>query len=147
MAKPRNCTDGVFSPNVSRFIDEYIACYGNATLAYMRAFENDNQKTARAEAHELLKRDDVKTEIAARSIPYRKSLQEENDVIRRRLMAMIDGSDENASNADALRASDILNRMSARYIIRTTDETNRENAVSSLSDDALMNLINEKAIN
>lgn len=144
MARKREDMDGVFTPEISRFIDEYIACYGNATLAYMRAFENDNQKTAKAEAFELLKREDVKTEIAARSIPYRKSLQEEADIIRRRLLSMVDGSDENASNTDAIRAADVLNRMSARYLNRTTDETNKENAVSSLDNDQLMSIINKK---
>ena len=144
MAKPRNCTDGVFSPNVSRFIDEYIACYGNGTLAYMRAYENDNQKTARAEAYELLKREDVQNEIAVRSAPYKKSMQEESDIIRKRLLDIIDGTDERASTADAIRAADVLNRMSARYINRVSDESDKQNAVNSLTDAQLIAMISEK---
>lgn len=144
MAQARKCTDGVFTPKTSRFIDEYIACYANATLAYMRAFETDNYKTARAEAHELLKREDIQTEIAIRSKPYKKSLQEEADIIRQRLMSMIDGTDKNASNSDAIRAADVLNRMSARYINRVSDESQEKNAVQTMTEEQLMSIISEK---
>lgn len=145
MAQPRNCTDGVFTPKTSRFIDEYIACYGNGTLAYMRAFETDNYKTARAEAHELLKREDIQTEIAVRSKPYRKSMQEEADIIRKRLLDIINGTDENASTSDAIRAADVLNRMSARYLNRVSDESEKQNAVNNLTNDQLIAMISENA--
>ena len=145
MAQARKCTDGVFTPKTSRFIDEYIACYANATLAYMRAFETDNYKTARADAHELLKREDIQIEIAIRSKPYKKSLQEEADIIRQRLMSMIDGTDKNASNSDAIRAADVLNRMSARYINRVSDESDKQNAVNSLTDAQLIAMISENS--
>ena len=144
MARKRCETDGIFPPNVSRFIDEYIACYGNGTLAYMRAYETDNQKTAKAESHQLLKREDIQNEIAIRSRPFRKSLQEEADIIRHRLMSMIDGTDESASNADACRAADILNRMSARYINRVSDESQEKNAVQTMTEEQLMSIISEK---
>ena len=56
---------------------------------------------------------------------------------------MIDGSDPTASNSDAVRAADVLNRMSARYLNRTTDETNKNNAINDLSTEEIMKIINE----
>ena len=129
----------------SLFVDEYIACAGNATVAYCRAYGCENNSTARKEASKKLELERVKTEIAKRAKPRLLSLQEEEDAIRKCLFSMIDGTDETASNTDKIRAADVLNRMSARYLNRTTDETNKDNAVNSLDDDALIKLINKNA--
>ena len=61
-------------------------------------------------------------------------------------MEMVTGADPTASNSDIIRASDVLNRMSARYLNRTTDETNKENAISSLDSDSLMDIINKNPL-
>lgn len=129
-----------------RFCDEYIASAGNATVAYCRAYNKENTPTNRVEASRKLKDPAIKTEIQRISEPYLLSLKEEEEIIRKRLMSMIDGTDENASNSDAVRAADVLNRMSARYLNRTTDETNKENSVSGLDNDTLMSIINKKSI-
>lgn len=129
----------------SLFVDEYIACAGNATLAYCRAYNKENNVTSRKEASNKLKDEAIKFEIERRTKPHLLSLKEEEEIIRKRLMSMIDGTDPNASNSDAVRAADVLNRMSARYLNRTTDETNKENAVNGLSNDELMSIINKNA--
>ena len=126
----------------SRFVDEYIACAGNGTAAYCRAYDRQNDQTARTEAMNLLKKPEIQTEIQARTKPYMQSLKDEEAAIRKCLFAMIDGTDASASNSDKIRAADVLNRMSARYLNRTTDETNKNNAVSELSSDELMSIIN-----
>ena len=131
----------------SLFVDEYIACAGNATTAYCRAYQKENNVTSRKEASNKLKDKAIQNEIQLRTKPHRLSLKEEEEMIRKRLYSMIDGSDPNASNSDAVRAADVLNRMSARYLNRTTDETNKENLVTDLSTDQLMNLISENPIN
>ena len=130
----------------SLFVDEYIACAGNGTAAYCRAYDRPNDQTARTEAMNLLKKPEIQTEIQARTKPYIQSLKDEEQAIRKCLFAMIDGTDASASNSDKIRAADVLNRMSARYLNRTTDETNKENAVSSLDNDQLMSIINKNPI-
>ena len=126
----------------SRFVDEYIACAGNGTAAYCRAYDRPNDQTARTEAMNLLKKPEIQTEIQVRTKPYIQSLKDEEAAIRKCLFAMIDGTNASASNSDKIRAADVLNRMSARYLNRTTDETNKNNAVSELSSDELMSIIN-----
>lgn len=128
-----------------RFVEEYIANAGNATAAYCKAYNKEPTATNRVEASRKLKDPAVIGEIQRVTKPYRLSLKEEEEIIRKRLMSMIDGSDENASNSDAVRAADVLNRMSARYLNRTTDETNKENAVNTLDNDALIAIINKNA--
>lgn len=129
----------------SLFVDEYIACAGNATVAYCRAYQCENTPANRTEASRKVNDPAIKTEVQRRSKPYLLSLKDEEAAIRKCLFAMIDGTDTSASNSDKIRAADVLNRMSARYLNRTTDETNKNNAISELSSDELMSIINENA--
>ena len=126
-------TDKALTYKESLFVDEYIACAGNGTIAYCRAYKRDNDQTARTEAMNLLKKPEIQNEIQLRTRPYRLSLKQEEEIIRKRLMSMIDGTDKSASNSDVIRAADVINRMSARYLNRTTDETNKNNAINDLS--------------
>ena len=139
---PEN-TDRALTYKESLFVDEYIACAGNGTIAYCRAYKRDNDQTARTEAMNLLKKPEIQHEIQLRTRPYRLSLKQEEEIIRKRLMSMIDGTDKSASNSDVIRAADVINRMSARYLNRTTDETNKNNAINDLSTEEIMKIINE----
>ena len=136
-------TDKALTYKESLFVDEYIACAGNGTIAYCRAYKRDNDQTARTEAMNLLKKPEIQNEIQLRTRPYRLSLKQEEEIIRKRLMSMIDGTDKSASNSDVIRAADVINRMSARYLNRTTDETNKNNAINDLSTEEIMKIINE----
>lgn len=127
------------------FCDEYVANAGNATVAYCRAYQKENTPTNRVEASKKLKDKAIQNEIQRITKPYRLSLKEEEEIIRKRLMSMIDGTDKSASNSDVIRAADVINRMSARYLNRTADETNKDNTVSDLSSDELMSIINANA--
>lgn len=126
-----------------RFVEEYIACAGNGTVAYCRAYNRNNDPTARTEAMKMLRKDYIQSEIQRQTKPYRLSLKQEEEIIRKRLMSMIDGTDKSASNSDVIRAADVINRMSARYLNRTTDETNKNNAINDLSTEEIMKIINE----
>ena len=127
----------------SIFVDEYIACGGNAVAAYCRAYECDNNVTNRAEACKKLKLEKIQTEIKRRTAPLVMSLKEEEAAIRKRLYSMIDGSDPTASNSDIIRAADVLNKMSARYLVRTSIESTEEN-LTQLTDEQLAAIINEQ---
>ena len=128
----------------SLFVDEYIACAGNATVAYCRAYQKENNVTSRKEASKKVNDPAVKSEIMRRAKPHIQTLKDEEQTIRECLFNMITDKDGNASNADKIRAADVLNRMSARYLNRTTDETQKQDVVSSLDDSQLMALISEK---
>lgn len=54
------------SPKHQEFINQYIACYFNATEAYARAYPNASRETARRNGHELLTNTDIAEEIKSR---------------------------------------------------------------------------------
>lgn len=128
----------------SQFVDEYIACGGNATAAYCRAYGRPNDNTARVEACNMIKMECIQTEIKRRTAPLAKSLKEEEAAIRKRLYAMIDGTDKTASNSDVIRAADVLNKMSARYLVRTSNESNDHENLTQLTDEQIEAIINKK---
>lgn len=127
----------------SQFVDEYIACGGNGTAAYCRAYGRPNDKTARVEACNMLKLEAIQTEIKRRTAPLAMSLKEEEQAIRKRLYAMIDGTDATASNSDIIRAADVLNKMSARYLVRTSNESNDHENLTQLTDEQIAAIIAE----
>jgi phage terminase small subunit len=53
-------------PRHQLFINEYIACYLNATEAYSRVYPNATRETARRNGHELLTNTDIAEEIKRR---------------------------------------------------------------------------------
>ena len=128
----------------SRFVDEYIACGGNAIAAYCRAYECENNAPNRAAASNKLKEEKIQTEIMRRTAPYTMSLKEEEQAIRKRLFSMIDGSDSTASNSDIIRAADVLNKMAARYLVRTSTESSDNENLTQLTDEQIAAIINEK---
>lgn len=129
----------------SLFVDEYIACGGNATAAYCRAYGVDNTNETRAEACRLLKHASIQTEIQRRTAPLIMSLKEEEQAIRKKLYSMIDGSDPTASNSDAIRAADVLNKMAARYLVRTSNESNENENLTQLTDEQIAAIINKQS--
>lgn len=142
--KPTNLVHRDLTMKESQFVDEYIACGGNGTAAYCRAYGRPNDKTARVEACNLLKLESIQTEIKRRTAPLIMSLKEEEQAIRKRLYAMIDGTDATASNSDVIRAADVLNKMAARYLVRTSDESKEHDNLTQLTDEQLTALINQK---
>jgi hypothetical protein len=136
--------EGNLSLKDSRFVDEYIACGGNAVVAYCRAYECENTAPNRAAASNKLRQDKIQTEIKRRTAPMIMSLKEEEQAIRKKLYSMIDGSDPTASNSDAIRAADVLNKMAARYLVRTTTEQQPDENLTQLTDEQIAAIISEK---
>ena len=63
MPRPKRFTD-----NMERFCIEYLES-GNATQAYLKAYETDNKAVARQQGYELLKRDDVREYLETHTRP------------------------------------------------------------------------------
>lgn len=64
------------SPKHQEFINQYIACYFNATEAYARAYPNATRETARRNGHELLTKTDIAEEIQRRVAEHAMSADE-----------------------------------------------------------------------
>ena len=142
-AKSSLAEDTPLSFKESMFVDEYIACGGNATAAYARAYGRNVDGTCKVEACKMLKLPHIQTAIQARTAPLIMSLKDEEVAIRKKLYSMIDGSDPTASNSDAIRAADVLNKMAARYLVRTSNESQNENNLTQLSDEEIAAIISE----
>lgn len=127
------------------FVDEYIACGGDATAAYCRAYGVNNTGWVRAEACKKLREEHIRTEIKRRTAPHIMSLKEEEQAIRKKLYSMIDGSDPTASNSDAIRAADVLNKMAARYLVRTSNESSENENLTQLTDEQIAAIINKNS--
>lgn len=132
---------GSLSLKESRFVDEYLACGGNAVAAYCRAYGCENTAPNRAAASNKLKLEKIQTEIMRRTAPLTMSLKEEETAIRKRLFSMIDGSDATASNSDVIRAADVLNKMAARYLVRTSNEPSENENLTQLTDEQIAAII------
>lgn len=143
--KPKSTitADTPLSFKESMFVDEYIACGGNATAAYARAYGRNVDGTCKVEACKMLKLEHIQTAIQARTAPMIMSLKEEEQAIRKKLYSMIDGSDPTASNSDAIRAADVLNKMAARYLVRTSNESSNEENLTQLTDEQIAAIIAE----
>lgn len=128
----------------SQFVDEYLACGGNAIAAYCRAYGCENTNANRAAASNKLKEEKIQTEIKRRTAPMIMSLKEEEQAIRKKLYSMIDGSDPTASNSDAIRAADVLNKMAARYLVRTSNESADNENLTQLTDEQIAAIIAEQ---
>lgn len=137
--------EGNLSLRESRFVDEYIACGGNAVAAYCRAYGCENNAPNRAAASNKLKLEKIQTEIKRRIAPMTMSLKEEEQAIRKRLYAMIDGSDATASNSDVIRAADVLNKMAARYLVRTSNESAENENLTQLTDEQIAEFIKKNS--
>lgn len=138
-------TEGQLSLRESQFVDEYIACGGNAIAAYCRAYGCENTAANRSAASQKLKDEKIQTAIKQRTAPMIMSLKEEEQAIRKKLYSMIDGSDPTASNSDAIRAADVLNKMAARYLVRTSNESNDNENLTQLTDEQIAEIISKNS--
>ena len=105
------------------FCREYVSNKGNATQAYLAAYDTTNTDTANTEGWQLLQLPQVKAEIDRLVKPCLESSKSERERVKDKLWSIINDPEEKTENV--CRAADILNRMNAEYIQRTesTSET------------------------
>ena len=104
------------------FAREYHSNGGNATQAYLTAYDSNSPTSAAQEGYKLLQKDRVKKYLAALNRPAEIKAQSEREKKRQWLWKMIESAD---SDSDRLRAMDILNKMDSEYINinRNIDDT------------------------
>lgn len=96
------------------FCREYVRNGGNATQAYLYAYDTENEVTASREGSKLLTLDIITEYIATLNKPLENKIYNEREKKRTWLWSMIDNP--NVSESDRLRAMDILNKMDNEYI-------------------------------
>lgn len=127
------------SQRMRNFCHAYLEL-GNATEAYLRAYNTENRKTAKIEGSRLLTRDDIREYIESLNRPIENRIANEREKKRQIIWRRIELCIEKGDEAAIARYMDILNKMDAEYtnINRNIDDTNK---LSGLSTEALRNFL------
>ena len=107
-------TNGL-TQKMKNFCYEYMAS-GNATHAYLAAYDTKNEVIARRESCELLKRDDITEFIAQLNKPIVNRITNEREKKRKIIWDRIERSIEKEDETAIARYMDILNKMDAEYV-------------------------------
>ena len=121
---------------MKRFCREYIGNGGNATQAYLSAYDGNSEVAAANESSLLLKREEIREYIATLNKPLEEKAISEREKKRAVLWDII----ENGDNNDKCRAMDILNKMDAEYTNFNVNKNESTVNLGNLDIDALKTL-------
>lgn len=135
-----NTSNGL-TEKMKRFCREYYSNGGNATEAYLAAYNTTNENVARTEGYMLLRRADINEYIKELNLPNENKAISEREKKREILWSFI--NDTSKSDNDRLKAMDLLNKMDSEYVnINRNIEENKTN-ISNLDNDILFRLAKE----
>lgn len=123
---------------MQRFCREYLANGGNATQAYLTAYDGNSEIVASRESYKLLQDERVKNYMRTLNEPFERVAQSERQKKREWLWNMIQTADK---NSDRITAMNILNKMDGEYNNLPPTEKEESN-VSNLDTNTLLKLIN-----
>lgn len=126
-----------------RFCEEYLLT-GNATQAYLTAYNSESPKSAQIEGSRLLDRPDVQEYIKKLRKPVEKAVKRKminereykKKLIQERIEACIAREDDSA----VARYLEIWNKMDGEYVNINKDITERETEIKFLDNETLMKL-------
>jgi phage terminase small subunit len=99
-----------------RFVDELFSNGFNISLAYSSVYQSVTKGTAYSNGNRLLKRPEVECEVMARQAAIAKSEQINRSDIIKTLKKIVERYNEDGTGArEAIKALDMLNRMSGQY--------------------------------
>ena len=98
------------------FCHEYVRNKGQATKAYLHAYDSKSENSAKIEASKLLRRDDITEYIQTLTKPTQNRIINEREKKRSIIWDRINVCVENGDDAAVARYMDILNKMDAEYI-------------------------------
>lgn len=127
------------------FCEEYLKNGGNATEAYMTAYNSTSQKSAVIEASRLMKREDIQDYLMKLRKPVEKAVKRKiiNDrkskieLIQRRIEACEDRDDD----AGIARYLEIWNKMDGEYLNGNKGEDDATNGINELDTATLLQLV------
>ena len=128
------------TPKQEAFCREYITNGGNATRAYLTAYDSKSPVSAAQEGYRLLQNADIQECIKSLNKPLNDHAiavaMTERERKRAVLWDIIQRGDDNAK----CRALDILNKMDAEYINVNHNITDNATKLSNLDTEALQRL-------
>ena len=140
MARPVGTTR--LTPKMMNFCHAY-ARTNNATKAYLETYDTNNPDVANRESSRLLQRDDVTAYLKEINKPTVNKIVNERERKRKIIWDRIERCVETEDDSAVARYMDILNKMDSEYvnINRNVDDTSEK--LSSLSTEALKQLLDQ----
>ena len=126
-----------------RFCEEYLKL-GNATQAYLTAYDSNSPTSAQIEASRLLARDDIQEYILKLRKPIEKAVKRkivnEREYKKKLIQERIDECVERGDDAAIARYLEIWNKMDGEYVNINKDITERDAEIQNLDNETLMRL-------
>ena len=128
-----------------KFCEEYIRNGGNATQAYLAAYDTNNAKTARIDACRMLDREDIQQQIERLRKPVEKAIRRkiinEREYKKKLIQERIDECVARGDDAAIARYIEIWNKMDGEYVNINKDITDHDGMVKDLDTATLMLLV------
>ena len=125
------------------FCHKYLEC-GNATEAYLHAYDTDNRVNAQVQGNRLLQLDKITAYLDELNRPTVNRIQNEREKKRNIIWKRINYCVEKNEDAAVARYLDILNKMDAEYvnINRNIDDSGEK--LAGLDTEQLKQLLDDK---
>ena len=126
------------------FCQEYIKC-GNATEAYMTAYDSTSRKSAQIESSRMLDRDDIQEYLVKLRKPVEKAVKRkiinEREYKKKLIQERIDQCVERGDDAAIARYLEIWNKMDGEYVNINKDITDHDSEIKQLDTATLLQLV------
>ena len=133
------------------FCKEYLRNGGNATQAYLTAYDSESPKSAVVDASRLMRRDDIKEQIERLSKPMEKAIVRkivnEREYKKKLIQERIDECVAKGDDAAIARYIEIWNKMDGEYVNINKDITDHNAMVKDLDTATLLQLVQSEQVN
>ena len=126
------------------FCREYFSNGGNATQAYLSAYNSKNEEVAANEGSLLLKNKEMQKYLRTMNKPLERKAISERDKKRSICWAQIEQCIAERDSNGAARWMDILNKMDSEYININRTIQDDQTAISNLDTNTLRLIANDK---
>lgn len=132
------------TPKQMAFCEEYLKNGGNATEAYVTAYDTEGGSFAPVEASRMLKREDIQAYIKKLRKPVEKAvirkIVNERDYKKRIIQERLEACIAKDDDAGAARWMEIWNKMDGEYVNINKDITDHQTEIGNLDNATLLKL-------
>ena len=128
-----------------RFCEEYIKNGGNATQAYLTAYDSESPKSANIDSCRLMKREDIQQQIERLRKPVEKAvvrrIMNEREYKKKLIQERIEECVARGDDAAIARYIEIWNKMDGEYVNINKDITDHQAEIANLDTATLLQLV------
>ena len=129
-----------------RFCEEYLKNGGNATEAYMTAYDSESKKSAMIDASRLMKREDIQEYLMKLRKPVEKAVKRkimnEREYKKKLIQERIDECVARGDDAAIARYLEIWNKMDGEYASGGKSDFDPQEEMANLDTSTLLQLVN-----